>query len=103
MLPVLYKSPGFGDIPLKERQQAAWLARQRAFRHWQMWASLIAVCVLVVCGSVVAEQLWHHRWAPSLGAGVGIIFGGLIYRRTLFRFGLAYYREILSQRNISGG
>jgi hypothetical protein len=95
MLPVLYNSPGFRDVPLKERQQAAWLARQRAFRHWQMWASLAALCGCVVIGSLSVEFVWHHRWAASVGAAVGAVVGGFIYRRALFRYAFPYYREIL--------
>ena len=96
MLPVLYNSSEFRELPLKQRQQAAWLARQRAFRHWQMWASLVVLCVCVIVGSEVVSFLWHHHWASSSGAAVGAVVGGLIYRRTLFRYGLPYYRQILS-------
>jgi hypothetical protein len=96
MLPVLYNSPEFRDLPLKQRQKAACLARQRAFRHWQMWASLVALCGCVIAGSVALSFIWQHPSASTNGATAGAVVGGLIYRRMLFRFGLPYYREILS-------
>jgi hypothetical protein len=95
MLPVLYNSPEFKHLPSKQRWKAAWLARQRASRHWQMWASIVALFVLVFLGSITFEYLWNHRWSSSVGATIGAIFGFRVYERTLFRFGYPYYREIL--------
>jgi hypothetical protein len=93
MLPILYNSPGFLDVPLKERRQAAQLARQRSFRHWQMWASMAALPMCVLIGSLIVHSLWRHKDASAFGAFLGLLVGVAIYVRGLYRHGLPYYRK----------
>lgn len=96
MLPVLYNSAEFNDMPKKDRRQAAWLARQRSFRHWQMWASVVATIALMVIFSNIFEAFGDHPHASGAGALCGMLMGGSIYKRCLYRFGLPYYKEILA-------
>src|SRR5262245_36371751 len=96
MLPVLYNSKEFQDVPIKERRKAAWEARQRAMRHWQFWCAIALVCVATVVGNSIARHWFGDEPNGTIGAGCGFVLGMAWYARTLYRIGMPYYREILS-------
>ena len=56
MLLVLYHSKEFQHVPMKERQKAAWEARQRAMRHWQFWLAIVLMMIATVVGSLIAQN-----------------------------------------------
>jgi hypothetical protein len=97
MLPVLYNSEEFKHVPIRERRRAAWEARQQAMKHWQFWFSLGFLVVATVSGSLVAQHWLGDKPDGTIGAVCGFLMGLAWYARTLFRIGMPYYRQILSQ------
>lgn len=97
MLPVLYNSKEFQHLPIKQRRKAAWEARQRAMRHWQFWCALGLLCGSTVTGSLISCHWFGDEPNGTIGAVCGFVLGMAWYERTLFRIGMPYYREMLSQ------
>ena len=97
MLPVLYWSKEFQNVPLKERQKAAWEARQRAMRHVQFWLAILLMMIGTILGSLIADRFFGGNPGTTLGAVSGFLLGLVWYARTLYRVGMPYYREILSR------
>ena len=97
MLPVLYNSREFQHVPIKVRRKAASEARQRAMRHWQFWCAIGFLIVSTVAGSLIARHWFGDEPNGTIGAMCGFSLGLAWYARTLFRIGMPYYREILSQ------
>ena len=97
MLPVLYCSQEFQHVPVRLRRKAAWEARQRAMRHWQFWFAIILMMAATVAGSLIAQHWFGDEPDGTIGAAFGFLLGMAWYSRTLFRIGMPYYRQILSQ------
>jgi hypothetical protein len=67
-------------------------------RHWQFWLAIGFMITATVVGSLVARHLFGGEPSGTIGAAGGFVLGMAWYGRTLFRIGMPYYREILSQR-----
>ncbi len=98
MLFVLYNTQEFQHVPIRERRDAAWEARQSAMRHWQFWAAIGFVIVATTVGSLIARSLFGGEPSGTIGAVCGFATGMVWYGCTLSRIGMPYYREILSER-----
>ena len=96
MLNLLYNSPEYREVPLRERQRAAHAARQKVMRHWQFWCALGGMILMTLSFSRIARWLGDQP-NGTIGAGCGFLLGMFWYSRVLNRIGMPYYREILSE------
>ena len=97
MLSVLYHSREFRHVSIRERRRAAWEARQRVMKHWQFWVAIVFMIFATAVGSLIARHWFGDEPNGTIGAACGFLLGMAWYCRTLFRVGMPYYREILSQ------
>jgi hypothetical protein len=101
MLPALYNSSEYKEVPIKERRKAAWMARQKAMHHWQFWLSIAVLIACVLVGFLIDRTLIRSDSDGTLGVAIGFVLGLLNYRRILIKIGMPYYREILEKRGKS--
>ena len=103
MLPVLYYSREYQHLPMKERHKAAQEARQRVMSHWQFWVAIGIVIIATVGGSLIADHWFGGNPGTTVGALCGFLIGMGWYGRTLYRIGMPYYRQILSEYEKKAG
>lgn len=97
MLNVLYNSKEFPQVPIAVRRKAAWEARQRAARHGVFWLAIGLIVVATLSGSWIARVGFGDKPNGTIGAMLGCALGFWGYGRVLFRIGMPYYRELLSE------
>jgi hypothetical protein len=84
-------------IPLSKRRKAARGAVMRAFRHWQVWGSVLFLCAATVGFSVLDMAIGVGGYKGTLGAAIGFLLGLIALQWTIYSHGLTYYQEAVRE------
>jgi hypothetical protein len=96
MLVLLYNSPEFQNIDLKDRQEAAWQARQDSMKDWRFWGAVFTLFGLVILCSTLDRHLSGSK-DGTVGAVIGFGLGLCYYSHIFYVVGMPHYRRILSE------
>jgi hypothetical protein len=88
--------PEFQHLPLAERRKAAYFAQQRAFRHWQTWLAMLFLFGATAGLAALAIVIASDPNGSTAGAFVGFSLGFAALHWAIYRNGLPYYRQALS-------
>jgi H+/Cl- antiporter ClcA len=73
--------PELASLTPAERRRAWRAVFWKAFRHWQVWLSLVPMCVLIGVGTSLGRSAGLSWLGAAIGAGVGSLVFSAVHQR----------------------